>query len=299
MEKHLVLFLIAVIGYIIWKCLTETTEGFADAQTVDGVDDNNAINTLAKIAKDLQEGGGLKIMGKLNLADTHVFSSDNGWLRLKNKDQTQHTNMAVKDLLAEGSLTSNSLTTQSLTTQSLTTSNMAVKDGFKGQLFGDSSIGSTIGLYHPNAPNQSKLLSISASESDISKPYWNQVNIKADDLQFRNANGASTIVTTNGTHKVTDRLTIKNRDILNELDALNRGSINKRNILSELDELNKLKTRNILNELDELNKLKNRNILTELDELNKLKNQNILTKLDELTQIQKYIVTIMRLLVQK
>jgi hypothetical protein len=196
MEKYLVILILIVILYYLHRYCIQTEvekfmkikEGFGDAVTVDGVDDNNAINTLAKIAKDLQEGGGLKVMGKLNLRDKHILSSDDdGWLRLRNKDLNQYTNMAVKDLWVDGSLTT--------------------QGGFKGGLFGDSSTNSSIGLYHP--VNKYTLFSIGASTSDGNKAGWNQVNIRADDLQFKNANSGNTTVTTNGNHIVTEKLVVQ------------------------------------------------------------------------------------------
>jgi hypothetical protein len=105
MEKYLVIFLIAIVGYVLWKCLNETNEGFGDvAQSVGGVDDQNAINTLAQVARDLQKDG-LKVMGKLNIKDKHIFSSDDdGWLRLRNKDSNAYTHMAVGNMWVDGGL---------------------------------------------------------------------------------------------------------------------------------------------------------------------------------------------------
>lgn len=67
MEKYLVIILILIILYYFYTCL-ETKEGFADAVTVDSVDENNSINILAKIAKDILEGGGFKVKGDLNVS---------------------------------------------------------------------------------------------------------------------------------------------------------------------------------------------------------------------------------------
>jgi len=76
MQKYLVIIIILVILYYLHNCWVESKiekfinsnkirEDFGDAVTVDAIDDNNAINVLAKIAKDLQEGGGLKVKGNL------------------------------------------------------------------------------------------------------------------------------------------------------------------------------------------------------------------------------------------
>ena len=64
MEKYLIILVIIFILYYIYTCYSnDKKEGFADAQTVDGVDESNSINTLAKIAKDIMDGGGLKVKG--------------------------------------------------------------------------------------------------------------------------------------------------------------------------------------------------------------------------------------------
>ena len=73
MEKYLVIILVIILIYSVYKCwnlATVTTEGFADAtpkpaEVPTNVDTNNSIATLAQLAKDLQEGGGLKVPGTL------------------------------------------------------------------------------------------------------------------------------------------------------------------------------------------------------------------------------------------
>ena len=66
MEKYLIILVIIFVLYYAYTCWTSNkVEGFADAQSVVGVDDANAINTLAGIAKKLQEGG-LTIPGSLS-----------------------------------------------------------------------------------------------------------------------------------------------------------------------------------------------------------------------------------------
>jgi microcystin-dependent protein len=78
MEKYLVIFLIAIVGYVFWKCLNETNEGFGDvAQSVGGIDDQNAINTLAQVARDLQKDG-LKIKGNLETTGKIKFMNKDG-----------------------------------------------------------------------------------------------------------------------------------------------------------------------------------------------------------------------------
>ena len=75
MEKYLLILVILFIGYYLFKCGTSNkVEGFADAQTVNGVDESNAINTLAKIAKDILDGGGLKVAGNIQTEGdfTHI-----------------------------------------------------------------------------------------------------------------------------------------------------------------------------------------------------------------------------------
>lgn len=90
MEKYLVILIVLVLIYYLHRYCVQTEvekfmkikEGFGDAVTVDGVDDLNAINTLAKIAKDLQSGGvtmpgTLSLKGDLNVGDGNVEWSNN------------------------------------------------------------------------------------------------------------------------------------------------------------------------------------------------------------------------------
>jgi hypothetical protein len=64
MEKYIIIIILAVILYTIYKNCS-TTEAFGDvSQSVGGVDDQNAINTLAQVAKSLQAGG-LTVPGNL------------------------------------------------------------------------------------------------------------------------------------------------------------------------------------------------------------------------------------------
>jgi len=65
MEKYLIILVLAFVAYYSLKCFNQTKEGFADAQTIDGVDESNSINTLAKIAKDIMDGGSFKVSGNI------------------------------------------------------------------------------------------------------------------------------------------------------------------------------------------------------------------------------------------
>jgi hypothetical protein len=67
MEKYIIYLLCVFLIYSIWKCF-KSYEYFGDvnkpsAITIDRIDEQNAINILAKLAYDIQQGGGLKIMG--------------------------------------------------------------------------------------------------------------------------------------------------------------------------------------------------------------------------------------------
>ena len=87
MEKYLIILVLAFVAYYSLKCFNQTKEGFADAQTVDGIDESNSVNTLAKIAKDIMEGGGLKVAGGLSVSGTgnDKISGPNGTLRMNNQ----------------------------------------------------------------------------------------------------------------------------------------------------------------------------------------------------------------------
>lgn len=69
MEKYIVILVVILITYYLYKCWTDSgKEGFADAVSVDLSDDKNAINSLANMARDLMAGG-FKVAGKLNVSD--------------------------------------------------------------------------------------------------------------------------------------------------------------------------------------------------------------------------------------
>ena len=78
MEKYLIILIVAFVVYYTFKCFNQTKEGFADAQTVDGIDESNSINTLAKIAKDIMDGGGLKVAGRLQVTGAKSTPAGSG-----------------------------------------------------------------------------------------------------------------------------------------------------------------------------------------------------------------------------
>jgi hypothetical protein len=75
MEKYLIILVLLASIYYIQNKLKDT-EGFADApaQSLGGVDDTNAINTLAQIAKQLMAGG-VTVPGSMTLLGNMVFSN--------------------------------------------------------------------------------------------------------------------------------------------------------------------------------------------------------------------------------
>ena len=105
MEKYLIIIIIIIVIYqLCCNCIqTDVKETFTNSQSVTGIDDNNAINTLAAFAKELQKPAGVTIPGNLNL-NKHVLVSDNdGWLKLSSTNNlTENANMAVKDFNVDG-----------------------------------------------------------------------------------------------------------------------------------------------------------------------------------------------------
>jgi microcystin-dependent protein len=105
MEKYLIIIIIIIVIYqLCCICIqTDVKETFTNSQSVTGIDDNNAINTLAAFAKELQKPAGVTIPGNLNL-NKHVFVSDtDNWLRLRSyTDLNQNANMIVKDFNVDG-----------------------------------------------------------------------------------------------------------------------------------------------------------------------------------------------------
>lgn len=74
MEKYLIIIIIIIVIYqLCCNCIqTDVKETFTNSQSVTGIDDNNAINTLAALAKDLQSPAGVTIPGYLNATDLNV-----------------------------------------------------------------------------------------------------------------------------------------------------------------------------------------------------------------------------------
>ena len=87
MEKYLIIIIIFIVIYqVCCNCIqTDVKETFTNSQSVTGIDDNNAINTLAALAKDLQSPAGVTIPGYLNATDLKVSN-----------------NLTVKDLQVDG-----------------------------------------------------------------------------------------------------------------------------------------------------------------------------------------------------
>jgi hypothetical protein len=77
MEKYIIIFVILVTIYYIQQKLKET-EGFENVptQSLGGVDDTNAINTLAQIAKQLMTGG-ITIPGAITIQGDLTFPEAN------------------------------------------------------------------------------------------------------------------------------------------------------------------------------------------------------------------------------
>jgi len=89
MEKYLIIIGILIGLYFIYKYNESLTENFADvpAQSLGGVDDTNAINTLAQISKQLMAGGvtvpgNMTINGVLSPAHSVWHTSTDGKPRL-------------------------------------------------------------------------------------------------------------------------------------------------------------------------------------------------------------------------
>ena len=73
MEKYIIIFVILATIYYIQSKL-QLTEGFqsAPAQSLGGIDDTNAINTLAQISKQLMVGG-VTVPGNINIQGDLIF----------------------------------------------------------------------------------------------------------------------------------------------------------------------------------------------------------------------------------
>lgn len=104
MEKYLIIIIIIIVIYqLCCNCIqTDVKETFTNSQSVTGIDDNNAINTLAALAKDLQSPAGVTIPGNLNLKNKVVLVADDNVLRLKTPDLSSNSSLNVKDLQVDG-----------------------------------------------------------------------------------------------------------------------------------------------------------------------------------------------------
>jgi len=116
MKKYIVILIIIIILYYIQKyCIKsevekilitkEIIEKFTDVIN-NNIDDNNSINLLANIARDLQNGG-LRIFGNIILKDKHKLSSDGEWLRLTDISNQPTVGMSVSNLTVTNQLTAN------------------------------------------------------------------------------------------------------------------------------------------------------------------------------------------------
>jgi microcystin-dependent protein len=104
MEKYLIIIIIIIVIYqLCCNCIqTDVKETFTNSQSVTGIDDNNAINTLAALAKDLQSPAGVTIPGNLNLKNKVVLVADDNVLRLKTPDLSSNSSLNVKNLQVDG-----------------------------------------------------------------------------------------------------------------------------------------------------------------------------------------------------
>jgi hypothetical protein len=104
MEKYLIIIIIIIVIYqLCCNCIqTDVKETFTNSQSVTGIDDNNAINTLAALAKDLQTPDRVTIPGNLNLKNKVVLVADDNVLRLKTPDLSSNSSLNVKNLQVDG-----------------------------------------------------------------------------------------------------------------------------------------------------------------------------------------------------
>ena len=114
MEKYLII-LIIIITIIVCYCTVcdkketketketkKTKESFTNADPNNNIDYNNAVYTLAAIAKDLQNPSGLIIPGNLNLKNNVVLVAENNILKLKTPDLSSNASLNVKNLDVDG-----------------------------------------------------------------------------------------------------------------------------------------------------------------------------------------------------
>ena len=95
MNKYLIIVIIIIIIFLLYNCYFSFSENFADSeQSIGGVDDNNAINTLAQLARKLMDGGAkvpgnlttdkLSLGAKFQLSGIGDGMGNDDWLRLVN-----------------------------------------------------------------------------------------------------------------------------------------------------------------------------------------------------------------------
>jgi len=102
MEKYLIIIIIIIIIVIYCLFYTQTDTFTTVSQSVTGIDDNNAINTLEALAKDLQTPDRVTIPGNLNLKNKVVLVADDNVLRLKTPDLSSNSSLNVKNLQIDG-----------------------------------------------------------------------------------------------------------------------------------------------------------------------------------------------------
>jgi len=109
MEKFLIIIIIVLILYYLFKCWNMKVEHFADTpkeQSISGSDDTNSINTLAKIATQLMNGGltipgditvtknittdSIKIKNKWMIGGTGGASGNDDWMRITDIDNKDY-----------------------------------------------------------------------------------------------------------------------------------------------------------------------------------------------------------------
>jgi hypothetical protein len=207
MEKYIVFIILAVGLYYLHNCWVENkiekflnskkvTENFGDAVTVDGVDDNNAINTLAKIAVQLNSKDGLTVPGKLNFVNSKqiglgIQMDDDNLLKIKNKDGGQ--------MIA---ITDNGVTKANV---------LQLGDKFRLSGVGDKW-GNDAWLRLMDKDNTNYYGGLAAGQ------LYSETHISA--MGNANINGNSTIK---------GNLIVKDRNILDELDEIKRNYVKKNN----------------------------------------------------------------------
>ena len=108
MKKYIIILIIIIILYYVQKyCIQSEVDkilitkkiidNFADVN-INGIDDNNSINLLASIARDLQKDG-LRIFGDIILKNKHKLISEDNWLRVRDATNiNNNTSMSVGNL---------------------------------------------------------------------------------------------------------------------------------------------------------------------------------------------------------